>query len=475
VTVARLIMARLLDLGADESYALAVSRAFQWSFFDHPPMAFWIAGLTQIVFGPEVPPVLFRLPFIVIAGGSMAAMFALTKHFYGERAGLWATGLMATAPFFFLSAGSWVVPDGPLMLALLLAALFFVRALEGRNSAWPSWVGAGLFAGLALLSKYQAIVVILGALIVLAMPAHRHWLRRPQPYVAALIAAVLFAPVVWWNAAYDWVSIGFQLGRGQGGADLSRSLLVLAVEALYLLPWVAVGLVIAAVKVRGPAATLLLPLALPLIVLFNVLMFIGPPGLPHWSMPGWLILFPLLGNLLATPRDRKWPLAFAGVSAATLAAMSVAGILLVSDWRVSPVLNGALAEATSWSGVREGFASADLLDRPNTFLAAMGWLDGARLAEAVRPTGPVAVFGGDPRGFAFLANPNSRLGQDAIIVATPGNAASVEAFAKDHFASVETVGTYETEKGGLPAFSETVWLARNFSKPVPVPYGPWKR
>ena len=45
-TLARLALAGLLDLGQDEAYALSVSRVFQWSFFDHPPMAFWIAGLT---------------------------------------------------------------------------------------------------------------------------------------------------------------------------------------------------------------------------------------------------------------------------------------------------------------------------------------------------------------------------------------------------------------------------------------------
>ncbi len=45
------------------------------------------------------------------------------------------------------------------------------------------------------------------------------------------------------------------------------------------------------------------------------------------------------------------------------------------------------------------------------------------------------------------------------------------AFRRAHFDSVETIGTFETDKGGKPAYSQTVLLAHHFSTPVKVPYG----
>ncbi|MEP7240212.1 MAG: glycosyltransferase family 39 protein [Devosia sp.] len=480
-TLVRLALAGLLDLGADESYALAVSVPLQLSFFDHPPLAFWIAGVMQALFGRDIAPMLLRLPFILMFAGSTWAMFALTRRFYGERAGVWAAGLLNTAPFFFLSAGSWVVPDGPLVLALLLAALCFAKALDADGGAWRYWLGTGLFAGLALLSKYQAIVVIAGALLVLAMPAYRRWLRTAQPYVAVVLAAVLFGPVLWWNVQNDWVSVAFQLGRGNGAThhDPLRALTVFTGEAIYLLPWLLVGLVVAAIRARGAGAHLFLPLALPLIVLFNVLALVAP-GLPHWAMPGWLFLFPPLGRLLADAagRGRRWPLWFAGASATTLGALLLVAVLTVSNSRVvagNPGLDGALAEATSWTGVYDGLTANGLLNRPGTFLAAMDWLTGARLAEATRTEAPVVVFGNDPRGFAFLGDPNAHLGEDAIIVAPAGRASAVEALARDHFTGLDIVGSFTTSKGGHPAFAETAWLARNFKTPVALRYGPWAR
>ena len=46
-TALRLGLAAITDLGLDEAYALAVSRQFQLSWFDHPPLVFWITGGMQ--------------------------------------------------------------------------------------------------------------------------------------------------------------------------------------------------------------------------------------------------------------------------------------------------------------------------------------------------------------------------------------------------------------------------------------------
>jgi len=477
------LFAGLLDLGQDEAYAFAVSHPFQLSFFDHPPLSFWIAGLMRTLFGDGLSPLLLRLPFLLMFTGSTWGLFSITARLYDEQAALWAAGLFNLAPFFFASAGGWVVPDGPLTLFLLLSALFFVRALSDKpelSGRWRDWLCAGLFFGLAVLSKYQAILVLLGAFTYLLASNKRSWLARPEPYVAAALVLLMFSPVIWWNAANGWISFRFQTGRGAGSSafDVARLPQLLLGEAFYLQPWIAIGLVIALVSGwrRGGEGRLLVALALPAILLFNLLPLFGPTGLPHWSMAGWLFLFPALGDLLARGRvvGRAWPVVFSGLSALTILGLTVSALALGSNYRMvsgNPDLNYYLAEATSWTGVADGLRAKGLITRPNTFYAALNWQDGARLAEAVRPADPVVVFGADPRGFAFVASPGARLGEDALFVVRAADAASATDFAGKYFDTVEAVGTFTTTKGGTPAFSNTVLLAHRLKQVPERPYG----
>ena len=41
--LARLLFASALGLGVDESYMVAAGRKLQLSYFDHPPIAWWMA------------------------------------------------------------------------------------------------------------------------------------------------------------------------------------------------------------------------------------------------------------------------------------------------------------------------------------------------------------------------------------------------------------------------------------------------
>ena len=67
--LARLVFAASLGLGVDESYMVAAGRKLQLSYFDHPPIAWWIAWGMAHLTGSESAFVV-RLPFV--------ALFALT-------------------------------------------------------------------------------------------------------------------------------------------------------------------------------------------------------------------------------------------------------------------------------------------------------------------------------------------------------------------------------------------------------------
>ncbi len=100
-------------------------------------------------------------------------------------------------------------------------------------------------------------------------------------------------------------------------------------EIAFLSPWIAAPLVAALIDgarraARDERRLFLVCLALPTIVVFTLTPLWGAQGLPHWPMPGWLFVYPLMGAWLAEPRAaalslRRWAI----VSAALLAALAV--------------------------------------------------------------------------------------------------------------------------------------------------------
>ena len=409
---ARLAFALLVGPGVDESYTLAISRALDLSYFDHPPLHQWIVHFAAKTLGEGLGA---RLPFILLFAATGWTYYRMTADLFGSQAAIVALFALNASPFFFASAGTWIVPDGPLLFGLAAAAwalarLFFAAPVD-RASVWRLWLVAGVALGVAGLSKYSAALSVLGLLAFVAgSRSQRRWLADPAPYVAAAGALVLIAPVAVWNLRHGWVSFGFQGARGAPGAALKPAqLLAMALgEIAYLSPWLAaplaMGLAAAWRKRADPRRLFLLCLALPPILVFTLTPLWGARGLPHWTMPGWFFAFALMG---AWAEDRgvsgralrRWAFASAGLLAAMVAIVSVEA---ATGWplRLLPHRPGAdpTLEAFGWRGLRD----APALRPPPAFVLAAKWSDAGKIALALGPEVPVFVVSDDPRGWAFV-------------------------------------------------------------------------
>lgn len=496
---ARLALSVIVEPGLDEAYAIAVANLHQLSWFDHPPMTFWwvaaMRALATPLFGPDVPAWILRLPFVAAFTLTSWALFDLTRRLFGARAGLWALTALTLAPFFLLAAGSWLVPDGPLVLFLTLAAralaiLLFERPEPAR--AGRLWLALGLFLGLAGLSKYHAALFAVAALVFVAATPHRRLLASPRPWIAVLLAGLVVSPVVIWNAENDWVSFLFQAGRGGGGrtnwVGFGRQILG---QLGYLAPWTLIGAVVATVaalraerRLDGPAGFLLALAILP-IALFTVVPLLGGDGLPHWQMPGWLFLLPLLGRGIAAAEargERRLPRlarGFALLAAGTLAvaAVVVAGLRLVPP---SPEivarfrLEKPLAEATSWTGLADALARRGLL-APDPqgcppVVVAFRWIEAARIGEALGPRATVAVFDDDPRGFAFLSDPRDFVGRDLVLIGRPETFARGLSETIGRFVRIDEEPPIRVGLGGAPLVEIDVAVGRALRDPPRLPY-----
>ncbi len=426
--VARIAFAALLGPGVDESYTLAIARTLDLSYFDHPPLHQWIGHFAAAAFGEGFGA---RLPFILLFAATGWIYYRTVAGLFDARAALVALFALNAAPFFFASAGTWIVPDGPLLFALAaatwaLARIFFTPPPE-RPAVWRLWLAAGVALGLAGLSKYIAALTVAGLLaFVASSPKQRRWLADPAPWVAAAVAILMVMPVVVWNARHGWVSFGFQGGRGAPATGLKPAqMLQMALgEIAYLSPWLAVpliaGLIDAFRNIADERRRFLLCLALPPIVVFTVTPLWAARGLPHWTMPGWFFVFALMGAWAAErgTRDRtlaRWATASAGLLAAVVVLVSVQAS---TGWplRLLPLRAGVTdptLEAFQWSALLD----APALRPPPAFVLAAKWSDAGKISLALGPAAPVFVVSDDPRGWAFAGGGAGLVGRDGVLVA----------------------------------------------------------
>ena len=229
----RLLFAARLPLFPDETYYWDWSRRLAGGYFDHPPMiAVLIRAGTALAGALGAEPTALAIRFFPVLAGAVAALAAAAtaRRIGGARAALFSAVAFAIMP---LAAAGLVLatPDAPLLCFEALAVLCVVHALESplRSAAslrW--WYRAGVCVGLAFASKYTSILLPLSVLVaVIVRPSLRERLREPGPYVACVVATLVFLPVLQWNAAHDWISFRFQLEHGLGtpkGSALNREL-----------------------------------------------------------------------------------------------------------------------------------------------------------------------------------------------------------------------------------------------------------
>ena len=468
-TIARIVLAATIGLGIDESYAAAVARPFSLSYYDHPPLVFWLAG-TMEALSHGNHRVLLRLPFILLFAGTTWLIFRVTERSFGPRAGLYAALLLTLSPVMSVSSSGWVLPDGPLLFAIAATALCLSHIFFGpRQETRRWWLGAGGTVGLALLSKYHAAFLIAGALVFVATsPPARQWLRRPAPYVAMGIALMMALPVMIWNAQHGWASFRFQAGRAASASgNPAISLLQnLGGQAGYVLPWIWLPLIwvfIAGVR-RGPAAAarwLFVCLSAGPIVFFTLVSLGGRPGLPHWPAPGFLLLFPLLGDALSRMEVRgceravRRYLVFSTASFVGL--MAFVATQTATGWfsRAVPGLfqhGDPSLDAVDWTGARAALARYGVLD-PNSVIVARNWIEAGKLGYALGPDQHVVCLDADARQFQFIAGTRHLTGHAAVLV-TRVRTGNNDAEAPAGFAWAGTIPVY---RAGYEVFRLAVY------------------
>lgn len=218
MTAMRLVYAGVIDLRTDEAYYWTWSKESVLSFLDHPPMIAWFIRFGTAIFGDTNLGVRFAgILAMLVTQLLLADIVRRVTH--DTRAIVFAV-LMPEAALYYGLLMAKVSPDTALIPFAVAMMWALVRLAESGNSRW--WLAAGAFAGLALLSKFTALMLLPAVAAFMLVPKWRtRWIISPYPWAAALIAILLFMPVLIWNAEHDWASFRFQLVRATANHEWS--------------------------------------------------------------------------------------------------------------------------------------------------------------------------------------------------------------------------------------------------------------
>ncbi len=354
-TLLRLVLAAAVPLLPQEAYYWSWSRHLDWSYFDHPPLATYSIALTTAVFGQTVFGI--KLASVLWSLGWNLVWARLVLDMYGDRRlAFWSLAALNHTVVYEMF-GVAPTPDAPLLFAWSAAIWAVWKATQTGLARW--WFAAGAFIGLSWLGKYSGVLLLpIVFLYLLTSPRLRHWLLKPQPWLAALLALLIFAPVLWWNSQHDWVSLAFQSSRRMGDMGGFRPryfAMLVGTQFLLLTPYVFVIVVATlwrdgrgwfAGRLDDRSRLLWLSGAVP-IALFT---FISLRSLVkiNWLAPAYFTLVILGVHHLLQQADGLRRLVRGLIGSAVLL-LAAGGVFLIPNLPIAGDLN-------TWSGWRDAAA-----------------------------------------------------------------------------------------------------------------------
>jgi hypothetical protein len=189
----------------DELYYLASTEHLDWGYVDHPPFSIGVLAAVRSVLGDSlwairILPAFAGMAVIVLVG-------VITRRLGGGRFAQGLAGLCALMAPVFLGQDRYYSMNAFDLLFWTLAVWALLRALEGGETS--HWVALGVVLGLGLLNKISVLWFGGGLLVALLLTPHRRALRTRGPWVAGIIAAVLFLPYVFWEFRHGWPTLEF--------------------------------------------------------------------------------------------------------------------------------------------------------------------------------------------------------------------------------------------------------------------------
>jgi hypothetical protein len=223
----------------DELYFRVAGEHPAWGYVDQPPLVPLLAEVQTALFGDTV--VAMRVVPALLAAVSVIVCALLVRELGGDgRAQVLAVIAVATS-MTTLGAGHVLHPTAVDHLVWVTVCWLVVRLL--RTGDTRLWLPVGAVVGVGLLAKYLVILLVLGLAVGLLCTTSRRLLLSRYLLGGALLALVIPAGVLVWQAVNGWpqLSMASDLSNPAGvGSALGFMVQQPILVGLFLAPvWVA--------------------------------------------------------------------------------------------------------------------------------------------------------------------------------------------------------------------------------------------
>ncbi|MBI5417063.1 glycosyltransferase family 39 protein [Candidatus Poribacteria bacterium] len=297
-TIFRLCLAAYLGLGDDEAYYWEWSRHLAAGYFDHPPLVAYVISIFTSILGKTELAV--RLGSIILFTLTTYFVYKTSMEMFEDEEGAFYSVLLLNITPVFAAGAFMVFPDAPLGFCWV-TALYVTYKIITTGKPWL-WYLSGILAGVGLLSKYTAVLIPASVLMfIISSKDHRFWFKKKEPYLACILALIIFSPVILWNINNDWASFGFQLKHGLSpkseGFSFKNSGFLISSQLLYISPFLFIFSFYViyltwkkGIKENNYNYLLLSCFAIPTMALFDIA-GIFKRTMPHWTAPGFISIF----------------------------------------------------------------------------------------------------------------------------------------------------------------------------------------
>ncbi len=174
-----------------------------FGYFSKPPVLGWtIAVFTAICTSDSEFCV--RLPSPIIHTATALLIYLSAARLFDVRTGFWSAITFALLPGITLSS-TLISTDVPLLFFWAGAFWAFLRFYEKQS--WGNAALLGLFLGAGMMAKYAMIYFLLCMLLfAIFEKSARKTILTPKFLFALLIALLILAPNLWWNAQHQFIT-----------------------------------------------------------------------------------------------------------------------------------------------------------------------------------------------------------------------------------------------------------------------------
>jgi len=196
-----------LALFYDETYYYHWSLNPDFGYYSKPPMVAWAILLSTSLIGDTI----FGLKIMasIFYAGSAVCVFKLTayltRHTHSLEHACMAGLIFLSVPIVSFNS-EFITTDAPLFFFWSLTLYLFVLALDKNRLSL--WIYTGIAVGLGMLSKYtMAPLPVALFLFLLCVKNQRSHLTQHGPWLAAIVAGLIFSVNIYWNMQNDWIAL----------------------------------------------------------------------------------------------------------------------------------------------------------------------------------------------------------------------------------------------------------------------------